>query len=114
MPLYLENILTPRMLAVWYMDDGNYTGNSCTFNTHSLSMDEQRRVRKIFEVRLGISSTLVKDRHQYKITIGKTGVDKLMRVIEPHIIYTMAYKIAYPRNDLLEKSRAGAPEASAL
>ena len=112
LPKYLESVLTPPMLAVWYMDDGNYTGTSCTLNTHSLSLGEQQRVMKMLKKLCGISCTLVKDRHQYKINIRKKYVSAFMNVVAPHIIVPMSYKIAYPRNDLLSQSGVAAAETS--
>lgn len=100
LPVGLEQILTPRMLAIWYMDDGSWTGASCTLSTHSLNAEEQRRTRDILLDQFGVQSTLVKDRHQYKIAIGVRSVSAFMRVIIPHVIAPMSYKIVYPRNDL--------------
>ena len=99
LPVNLEQVFTPYMLAVWYMDDGSYTGSSCILNTHCLQMSEQQRVRLMLLNKFNISSTIIKDRHQYKINIGASQLNKLMKIVSPYIIPTMSYKIVYPRND---------------
>ena len=99
-PEGIEHILTPRMLAVWFMDDGSYIGSGATINTHCFSMEEQGRVVKMLLDKFDIPATIVKDRTKYKIAINRWGYEKLIDMIAPFIIPTMAYKIANPRNDL--------------
>ena len=101
-PEGIEHILTPRMLAVWFMDDGSYTGSGATINTHCFSMEEQERVVKMLYGRFNIPATIVKDRTKYKIAINRRSFERLVDVIAPFIIPTMNYKIAYPRNDLAQ------------
>ncbi len=100
-PKNLKHIITPHMLAVWYMDDGSFTGSGCTLNTHSFSVDEQQYLRDMLHDVFDIKTSLVKDRDTYKIALGKWEYSKFARIIEPHVIESMSYKIVYPRNDLL-------------
>ena len=102
-PEGIEHILTPRMLAVWFLDDGSYTGRGATINTHCFSMEEQERVVNMLHDRFDIPATIVKDRTKYKIAINRLGFEKLVDMIAPFIIPTMTYKIAYPRNDLVQQ-----------
>ncbi|HEY4519881.1 MAG TPA: LAGLIDADG endonuclease [Candidatus Paceibacterota bacterium] len=100
-PEDIEHILTPRMLAVWFMDDGSKTSHrSFTINTHCFSTEEQLRIVEVLKKCFDISSTIVKDRTKFKISIGSYEYEKFVYLIEPFIIPTMAYKIANPRNDL--------------
>lgn len=107
-PKDIEHILTPRMLAVWFMDDGSNTRRGATINTHCFSMQEQERVVKMLRDRFDISATIVKDRTKYKIAINRWGFEKLVDIIAPFVIPTMSYKIASPRNDLASKFSFGA------
>lgn len=112
-PKDIEHVLTPRMLAVWFMDDGSHTGKGATINTHCFSMEEQERVVKMLRDRFDITATIVKDRTKYKIAINRWGYEKLVDIIAPFIIPTMNYKIAYPRNDLAQV-RAGVTPSKVL
>jgi recombination protein RecA len=114
-PINLKQIITPRMLAVWYMDDGSFTGSGCTLNTHSFSVDEQKYLAKMLRDVFGIKTSLVKDRHQYKLSVSKRDFPELVEIVKPYITKLMSYKIAYPRNDLSNmRDRVTAQEASTL
>lgn len=98
-PANVLDILTPRALAIWFMDDGSNVGNSYTLNTHCFSEKEQKMIIDFLKNKYGISATLIHDRSKYKIAIGRNDCDKFNSVIKPHIIPSMNYKIVNPRND---------------
>lgn len=100
LPKDIFNVLNEQMLAVWFMDDGSHNGNNLTLNTHSFSRSDQDRVRECLREKFGVHSTVVKDRHQWKIAIGVYDFENFISIIKPHIIPAMSYKIVYPRNDL--------------
>ena len=100
LPLYVFEFLTPRALAVWFMDDGSNTKESYTISTHCFSMQDQLRIADFFKRKYGIATTIVKDRSKFKIAIGRHEYQKLSTMIEPYIISSMNYKICNPRNDL--------------
>ena len=91
--------LTPRSMAVWFMDDGSNTRESYTLNTHCFSREEQIRILQFLETTYGIRARLVKDRAKFKIAVGRYEYQKLNAVIEPFIIPSMIYKVCNPRND---------------
>jgi len=113
-PKNLKQIITPRILAVWYMDDGSFIGSGCTLNTHSFSVNEQHHLSNILRDVFDIKASLVKDRDRFKLSLNKFNFSKFARIIEPYIIKSMSYKIVYPRNDLFKKNRVAIQEASLL
>ena len=94
-------LITPRALAVWFMDDGSNTQNSYTISTHCFSQEEQYRIISFFKKKYDINAKMVKDRSKYKIALGRKEYQKLNAIIEPYIIPSMIYKIANPRNDFV-------------
>ncbi|MBI5732607.1 hypothetical protein HY967_01450 [Candidatus Jorgensenbacteria bacterium] len=100
LPDDIFSFLTPRMITVWFMDDGSNTRESFTLNTHGFSTKEQKRIVEFFRVQYAINPTLVKDRTKFKLAIGRREYQKFLRLIEPFIIPSMIYKIRNPRNDL--------------
>ncbi|HEC30794.1 MAG TPA: hypothetical protein ENI66_02155, partial [Candidatus Yonathbacteria bacterium] len=100
-PRNLKQIITPRILAVWYMDDGSFTGSGCTFSTHSFCVDEQHYLAEILHDVFDIKTSLVRDRDKFKLSLNKFNFSKFAGIIRPYIIDSMSYKIVYPRNDLL-------------
>lgn len=111
LPQDIFTVLNPRMIAVWFMDDGSNTKESFTLNTHNFPQEEQMRIVKFFRDSYRINATIVKDRTKLKISIGKYSFQDFTAIVLPYIIPSMVYKIANPRNDL---SRHGGAERSAL
>jgi hypothetical protein len=107
-------IFSDRMLAVWYMDDGSNNRGNVTLSTHSFSLEDQHVIADFLKEKYHMNPTIVKDRNQWKISIGRHDYDRFLSIVAPFIPQAMAYKIANPRIDLLEKSgRASAEEAGA-
>ncbi len=101
LPENVFQLLTPRSLAIWFMDDGTHTGAGMIINSHSFSKKEQEKIRHFFESRYGIITDIVKDREKWKIIIKNKNKDTFIHIIKPFLIPTMKYKIVYPRNDSL-------------
>ena len=106
LPLYIEKMLSPQALAVWFMDDGSRTESGGTISTHSFIKDDQYRILAFLKEKYGIRVSVVKDRTQWKIALNQLAFAQLVSTIKPFIIPSMAYKIADPRNDLLVRQLA--------
>jgi hypothetical protein len=111
LPENIFRVLNPRMIAVWFMDDGSNNGKNLTINTHSFLYREQLRMVDFFRNRYGISPTIIKDRTKFKLAIGSGDYEKFIDIIRPFIIPAMSYKIVYPRNDL-SQNQLGRSEAT--
>jgi hypothetical protein len=98
-PENISGLITPRVLAVWFMDDGSNTKESFTLNTHCFSQKEQLRIIKFLKEYYKVSPTLIKDRMKWKIRIGKNDYQRFIDIIKPFIIPSMIYKIVNPPND---------------
>lgn len=112
-PEDIFHFVTPRALAVWFMDDGSNNGETCTMSTHSFSPEEQKRIALFFKEKYKIHASIAKDRTKFKIYMGKHEYQKLKLVIEPFIVPSMIYKICNPRNDLIP-TKIGTDTASKL
>ena len=103
-PADIFPIFTDKMLAVWYMDDGSNNNGRITLSTHSFSLEEQKIIICFLKDKYNINPTIVKDRMQWKISIGRFDYDKFISIVSPFIPKAMSYKIDNPRIDLFEKS----------
>ena len=101
LPLYIEDMLSPQVLAVWFMDDGARTDSGGTLSTHSFIKEDQKRILAFLKERHGIQVSIVKDRTKWKIALNHLAFAQLVSIIRPFIVPSMMYKIANPRNDLL-------------
>ncbi len=107
-PEEIFDVLTPRMMAVWFMDDGSNTGEGFTLSTHSFSLEEQVRIIGYLKYHHNVCATIVRDRTKFKIGIGKNYRERFANIIRPFIIPSMKYKIVDPRNDLVAlRDRSG-------
>jgi hypothetical protein len=88
---YLE-LLTPKSLAYWWMDDGNVRG---IFATMCFSKEENELIKTFLFEKFGIESSV----HKFKggtgwtLYITKAGRSRLFELIEPYVIDSMKYKI---------------------
>lgn len=87
--------LTPLLLAVWYMDDGNFDprserAGSCVLSTERFDRESLQRILRSLQQTFGIEGSI---RASQKIALTARGRDQLFRVIRPHIVPSMRYKI---------------------
>ena len=101
LPETVFDLFTPRMVAIWFMDDGSNNGENITMNTHGFSYKEQVCIVDFFKNRYAINPTVVKDRTKFKLAIGCNDYTKFINIVQPFIIPSMIYKIVNPRNDLV-------------
>jgi hypothetical protein len=94
-PEMLHEWLTPRSLAVWFMDDGSVSGNSggLQFATNCFTKHDLQRVQHILNVQFNVFSKLHSDKHQYVLAFGQKDAAKLASLILPWIHPSMKYKI---------------------
>ena len=86
-------ILTPVSLAVWYMDDGCWTGSKALIAIEGFNDSGQQAIQKAFQVQFDISTKIGKNR---KLLIRKQSHARFFALIATHIIPSMRYKIPNP------------------
>jgi hypothetical protein len=95
-PKLIHRWLTPLALAVWYMDDGSIKSKAhrtVLMNTHSFDKASLLRLQKALQDRYGIKTKLRKQREGMQIYFLSETIDTFLRMIEPHIIPSMRYKL---------------------
>lgn len=85
-------ILSPRVLAVWFMDDGAKSRNSFYINTQKFDTTSQNNLLDMLR-KLGIVGNLHKDKQYFRVHIPKASAVKLVKIIRPHVIASMQYKL---------------------
>ena len=86
-------MLDPVTLAVWYMDDGSKSRDRDVYlNTQQFSVNDQKRLLHCLRL-LGIQARLNKDKHYFRIRIMKGSINLFMKMIAPHVIDSMKYKL---------------------
>lgn len=104
-------LIHPLSLAIWAMDDGTKSGESFFFSTQNFTQKEQEVLIKCLKENFGIDGKINlhsywEDKIFYRIRINSCSLEKLCKLIEPHILPQFQYKFSLcPRNDLLNRSR---------
>ena len=86
-------VLSPLVLAVWFMDDGSKSRSSIYLNTQQFSKEEQMLLQKMFKEQWGIETTLNKDKHYFRIRIRVSSVKKFVDLIKPYLLPEFYYKL---------------------
>ena len=72
---------------------GCNTGDSLILYTQNYSMSEHLKLQKVFQEKFNISSTINKDRDEFRLRFNGENSTKLIKIITPDIIPSMRYKI---------------------
>jgi LAGLIDADG DNA endonuclease family len=96
LPLHIELILTPIVLAFLIMGDGNFHKQKGVIRiyTNNFTKEEVQLLSTAIYNKFGIESRLDRARKdQYILAFRKTQVPKLQALVKDHIIPSMMYRI---------------------
>lgn len=89
-------------LAIWYMDDGYVTKNSCIFSSCSFTLEEQQILADILLEKFDLHFNLGK--HDNSMYLHAKDFPKFIKLIKPHVIPSMQYKLIPYSKRVLDKS----------
>nr|YP_665643.1 putative site-specific DNA endonuclease [Nephroselmis olivacea]AAF03170.1 putative site-specific DNA endonuclease [Nephroselmis olivacea] len=99
-PRLLHRWLTPRVLAYWFMDDGNLTPHGYVINTQCYPLHEQKLAAHVLGMNFGLEISIWKDRinsrsksPSYKLYINASSRQSFTDIISPYILECMSYKL---------------------
>lgn len=79
-------------LAVWLMDDGAADGNQMRINTQSFTFEENELLLGLLRAKFGIEATINRDKDRYRLRIANASMERMMKIVVPHVIPDMLYK----------------------
>lgn len=89
-------------LAIWYMDDGYVTKNSCILSTCSFTTEEQSLLASILLDKFNLHFTVGK--HDNSMYLQAKDFPRFVELIKDYIIPSMQYKlITYSKRRVLNK-----------
>ncbi len=99
--------IDPLGLAIWYMDDGYVTKNSCIFSSCSFTIEEQEILSKVLLEKFNLHFTVGKnDNSMY---LHASDFPRFVKIIEPYVLEDLQYKlmpyskrVLYKSDELLE------------
>jgi hypothetical protein len=98
LPDSLEELLaSPITIAVWYMDDGYYDQRDKSAHLYLQAFDvvEIQRLIYAFRAQYGLECKAYcrPDREACQLNFRREDKDKLLKLVEPHLIEEMKYKL---------------------
>jgi len=94
-PVWIDEFITPLGLSHWIMQDGSRQINqSITLATNSFTKEDCIYLSKILQNKYNLKTSVIKAGHtnQWKISIWKESMPKLVSIVKPYIIDEMKYK----------------------
>lgn len=88
-----ELVLNNIIMAVWYMDDGSKCGSCCYLNTQQFTLPEQKYLVSVIMRDLNLEAKIDRDKQYYRIRFPVSSSKKLTKLLSPHIIPTIKYKL---------------------
>jgi len=94
-PTCIAFYLTPLALAIWIMDDGTKSGSGLKLCTNSFTYEDCLILISALYKNFGLKCTInsAGAPNQYCIYIWKESMEDLRRIVSPHIVPSMKYKI---------------------
>ena len=91
-PKLIHRLLTPRVLAYWFMDDGTKTKYSYVLNTQGFDFNDQKLLLNAL-LKLNIKASIHKDKDKYKIYVFSESKQLFTDLIKPFILKCFFYKL---------------------
>ncbi len=98
-PQNIEQLLTPRGLAHWFMDDGSFTkyanGEKCAFplNTQNFTYEENCFLAEVLHRKFGLQVNVHKDKDKWRLYITSQSRTEFLDIIRPYIHKNFDYKV---------------------
>ncbi len=97
MPQNIKKFLTPRVLAIWFMDDGSFKSiHHHTYIIHAIGYRKRELsiIIKLLEEKFKISAALHKQfGDKWRIYINSKSASVFKDIVEPYVIPLMKYKL---------------------
>jgi len=95
-PKMIAKLLSPRTLAVWFMDDGSIKSKkhkTKLINTQCFSFQDLDRLQTALKEKFGVIMTRKKERTGWRLYIVSESICKFEALISPYVIPSMRYKL---------------------
>ena len=90
-------LLTPRVLAYWFMDrdDGSQTSDNKTYylNTQGFYKHESEMLCELLKDKFGITASVHKDKKGWRIYIWCESSETFRTLVEPYVISCFDYRL---------------------
>jgi recombination protein RecA len=86
-------VITPLILAVWFMDDGCKSRRALYLNTQQFATEDQERLVELLSQQWHIKASLNRDKTYARIRISVSSVSRFRDIVVPHLLPGFQYKL---------------------
>lgn len=87
-----DMVITPLIMAIWFMDDGTKHRDTVDFSVHNFSRKSLDLLQHQFSL-LDMQTTVNSDAKGNRLYILKKSYPRFKRLVKPYIVSCMAYKL---------------------
>lgn len=92
-PKCIARLLTPMVLAYWFMDDGQLTSDTYYLNTQGFEKHECDMLATVLNNKFNLKTSIHKDKSGYRIYIYKESAVAFRELIKPYILKCFEYRL---------------------
>lgn len=93
-PNIIHELLTPRGLAFWIMDDGSRHGSGLHISVYAFNNEDVYKLMYTLQDKFNLRSSIHYNRDKKpRIYIFKESMDNLITLVKPYFIKEMLYKL---------------------
>lgn len=94
-PKNIAKLITPRVLAYWFMDDGSLCSSHKNFyiNTQGFKKHESELLCNVLKEKFNITASVQKDKDSWRIYIWTESAKAFKELIEPYVISCFEYRL---------------------
>jgi ubiquinol-cytochrome c reductase cytochrome b subunit len=92
-PPNILQVLTPRALAIWLMDDGGVSGQGVKIKTEGFSFSDIEILQNSLKTRYLLITTIHCHKDKWILYFPKSELLALSKIVKPYMIPSMYYKL---------------------
>lgn len=95
-PKTLKKLITPRGLAVWFMDDGSYKlkdHRALILNTHCFSINDLQLLQAVLLEKFDLNAQLRIQKDGTQLLFTEPSASILAEIIQPYLLKEFEYKL---------------------
>lgn len=92
-PKNISELLSPRALAIWIMDDGGVSGKGSKISTESFTLEEVKLLQAALFERFDLRYSIQRHKEKHILYLSKEQMPALQRLVQRYMLPCMYYKL---------------------
>lgn len=106
-PKNIGELLSPKALAIWVMDDGGVSGKGSKISTESFDLEEVKLLKAALFERFGLRYSVQRHKKKHILYLSKEQMPALQSLIQSYMLPCMYYKLNICAKPKLSQAELG-------